>query len=118
MIKGIGIDMIELDRINKAVERNEAFPARILTKMELAQFENLKGHRKIEYLGGRFAAKEAYAKAIGTGIGKLSFQDIEIQKTNEGAPFIKGTEESTVHISISHTKYHAVAQVIIESSSS
>ncbi|WP_377891902.1 holo-ACP synthase [Alkalihalobacillus sp. R86527] len=118
MIQGIGIDMIELDRIRKAVERNANFPARILTKEELAQFEKLKGHRKIEFLGGRFAAKEAYAKAVGTGIGKLSFQDITVQKSKEGAPFIEGTADKTVHISISHTNDHAIAQVIIESSSS
>ena len=118
MIQGIGIDMIELDRIEKAVERNVNFPKRILTEEELAQFNNLKGHRRIEFLGGRFAAKEAYSKAVGTGIGKLSFQDISVQKSKEGAPVIRGAAGKVVHVSISHTKYHAIAQIIIESSSS
>ncbi|WP_347552663.1 holo-ACP synthase [Pseudalkalibacillus hwajinpoensis] len=119
MIKGIGIDLIELERIEKAIGRNAAFPVRILTKIELEEFEKLSGHRRVEYLAGRFASKEAYAKARGTGIGKLSWHDIEVQKSEEGAPYIKASaEDERIHISISHSRQHAIAQVIIESSSS
>lgn len=119
MIKGIGIDMIELDRIKKAVTRKDSFAKRILTESELVTYHLLNGHRRIEFLAGRFAAKEAYAKARGTGIGKLSWQDICVQKSTDGAPYIE-TKDATeiVHISISHTKQHAVAQIIIECSSS
>ena len=119
MIKGIGIDMIELDRIKKAIQRNASFAERILTESELSTYHLLNGHRSVEFLAGRFAAKEAYAKARGTGIGKLSWQDICVQKSTEGAPYIETKEENEiVHISISHTKQHAVAQIIIECSSS
>ncbi|MCA0173760.1 holo-ACP synthase [Bacillus sp. RAR_GA_16] len=119
MIVGTGIDMIELDRIKKAVQRNGSFPKRILTESELSTFHLLKGQRSIEFLAGRFAAKEAYAKARGTGIGSLSWQDICVQKSAEGAPYIESkVKDERVHVSISHTKQHAIAQVIIECSSS
>ncbi|WP_226660030.1 holo-ACP synthase [Pseudalkalibacillus hwajinpoensis] len=119
MIKGIGIDMIELERIKKAVKRNDSFAKRILTESELGTYHLLTGHRSIEFLAGRFAAKEAYAKARGTGIGKLSWQDICVLKSVEGAPYIETKDENEiVHISISHTKEHAVAQIVIECSSS
>ena len=70
MIKGIGIDITELGRIKKILERQPRFPERILTENEIERFEKLKGQRKIEYFAGRFAAKEAFSKANGTGIGK------------------------------------------------
>ena len=119
MIKGIGIDMIELDRIKKAVERNGSFSERILTDSELVEYRSLNRHRRVEFLAGRFAAKEAYAKARGTGIGKLSWHDIAVKKTPAGAPYIEtNNENEQIHISISHTRQHAVAEIIIECSSS
>ncbi|MFP3440843.1 holo-ACP synthase, partial [Pantoea sp. SIMBA_133] len=96
MIKGIGIDMIELDRIKKVIQRNASFAERILTESELSTYYLLNGHRSVEFLAGRFAAKEAYAKARGTGIGKLSWQDICVQKSIEGAPYIETKEENEI----------------------
>ncbi|MEI3604069.1 holo-ACP synthase [Pseudogracilibacillus sp. SE30717A] len=116
MINGIGIDIIELNRIKNAVLRNERFIERILTKREQARYHSFKQHhRKIEYLAGRFAAKEAFAKATGTGIGKLSFQHIEIVSNSSGAPtiYVEGYESKNIYISISHSKEYAVAQIII-----
>jgi len=114
MIKGIGIDIIELERI-KNLMKNERFKKRILTKNELQQYEALTEKRKVEFLAGRFAAKEAYAKAYGTGIGEqLSFQDIEIQNNDKGKPMIRKPLNHKVHLSISHSQDFAVAQVIIE----
>src|SRR5690625_5305151 len=79
MIKGIGIDIIELNRIEESVHKNERFIKRILTDKELDVYNHLqRKRRKLEFLAGRFAAKEAFAKATGRGIGKLSFQHIEI----------------------------------------
>ncbi|MFC4322045.1 holo-ACP synthase [Litchfieldia salsa] len=119
MIVGIGIDIVELHRIKKIVERQKKFINRILTEKEIIQFEQYTGHRKIEFLAGRFAAKEAYSKAVGTGIGKgLSFVDIEVFSDEKGKPCIKNKGLETVHLSISHSKDYAVAQVIIESLSS
>lgn len=117
MIKGIGIDIIELDRIKKSLQRNQRIIERILTPKERKYFDQLlKERRKIEFLAGRFAAKEAFAKAVGTGIGKLSFQHIHILPNDKGAPIIEveGYESFTLWLSISHSKEYAIAQVIIE----
>lgn len=117
MIKGIGIDLIELDRIKNSMDKNKRFIDRILTKNEREVFSILQtDRRKIEFLAGRFAAKEAFAKATGTGIGKLSFQDIEIMNNSTGAPVVKNEEYEayTCFVSISHSRDYAVAQVIIE----
>ena len=116
MIDGIGIDIIELDRIEKLRNRQEAFSKRILTSQELAYFLTLSEHRQVEFLAGRFAAKEAFSKALGTGIGKeLSFQDIEILPNKQNKPVIKTENYSgAVHLSISHSKNAAIAQVILE----
>ena len=74
MIKGIGIDIIELSRIQEIMSRQNKLIDRILTANEKQLFEELPMTRKIEFLAGRFAAKEAFSKAAGTGIGgQLSF---------------------------------------------
>ncbi|PKG23685.1 holo-ACP synthase [Niallia nealsonii] len=115
MISGIGIDIIELDRIKELIKRKQEFAERILTEKELINYKKLKGNRQIEYLAGRFAAKEAFSKAMGTGIGKnLSFQDIEVDKDAQGKPYIVKPVASGVHISITHSRKYACAQVIIE----
>ncbi|PWU68061.1 MULTISPECIES: holo-ACP synthase [Gracilibacillus] len=120
MIKGIGIDIVELDRIREMATKQPRFISRILTKKERDLYENLSSDkRKIEFLAGRFAAKEAFSKAIGTGIGKVSFQDIEILTNLEGAPIFYSniTEKDKIFVSISHSKAYATAQVIIEADS-
>ncbi|WP_101846609.1 holo-ACP synthase [Halobacillus sp. Marseille-P3879] len=116
MIKGIGIDLIELDRIKQSIKRNDRFVQRILTKEEHGRYEQLNEHRKIEFLAGRFAAKEAFAKAAGTGIGTLSFQDIEVLPGENGAPYIKAAAYSglSIWVAITHSEQYAVAQVILE----
>ena len=82
--------------------------------MKSKHLNSFQNGRKIEFLAGRFAAKEAYSKAVGTGIGKeLSFLDIEIETDALGKPFI-AKPDITGFISISHSRDYAVAQVIIE----
>lgn len=119
MIIGTGIDMIELTRIKRIVSRQPRFSERVLTPFEQKRFHSLSGNRRYEYLAGRFAAKEAMAKALGVGIGaELSWHDMEIKSDEKGKPFLKSPYPYLCHLSISHTKEHAVAQVILESSSS
>ncbi|WP_044893594.1 holo-ACP synthase [Bacillus alveayuensis] len=120
MIVGIGIDIVEIKRIKEIVKRQPKFIERILSEREKERFLQLSETRKIEFLAGRFAAKEAYAKAIGTGIGKeLSFTDIDIHYDEKGKPFIlSGNPQQHVHLSLSHSDEYAVAQVIIERLSS
>jgi holo-[acyl-carrier protein] synthase len=114
MIKGIGIDIIELSRIQDMLNRQQKLIDRILTENEKQKFTALSGRRKVEFLAGRFSAKEAFSKAIGTGIGKsLSFIDIEIETDSLGKPIIV-KPEVRAHLSISHSRDYAVAQVIIE----
>ncbi len=116
MIIGIGVDLIELNRIERAVIKNKRFISRILTINEQKLYNELPSFkRKIEYLAGRFAVKEAFAKATGEGLGKLSFQDIEILKQENGAPYVSATgyENKQIFVSISHSKEYVVAQIVL-----
>ena len=115
MIRGHGIDLEELERIEKAYERNPRFAQRVLTEREFERFEELSGQRKISYLAGRWSAKEAFAKAWGTGIRQLTFQDLEILTDDLGAPyFSKCPFEGKVWVSITHTGNLVSASVILE----
>lgn len=115
MIIGTGIDLVELTRIEQAYHRQPKFAERILTVREVSAFRQLKGKRAIEFLAGRFAVKEAYAKARGTGIGRdFGWQSIEVLADEKGKPIIFPHQDNNVHVSISHSKDYAVAQVIIE----
>lgn len=118
MIIGSGVDLIEISRVSKAIE-NPFFCKRVFTEEELNEAKML-GNR----LAGFFAAKEAMLKAMGTGLSTFSWQEIEVRHDSKGAPFfeLNGkvraflTEKSVtrIHLSISHCKEYAVAQVILE----
>lgn len=115
MIEGIGLDIVELKRIAKLDARSEKFRTRILTVRETEIYHSLNGHRRTEFLAGRFAGKEAFAKAKGTGIGAMcNFVDIEIIPNNSGKPvlYFKGSVVFGF-ISITHTETVAAAQVIL-----
>ena len=115
MIVGHGIDIEALASIQNAVEKREGFAQRVLTDKEMERFASLKGRRQIEYLAGRWSAKEAFSKAMGTGIGKLGFQDLEILNNEKGAPyFSKSPFSGKVWLSISHTDQFVTASVILE----
>ncbi|MGM0846733.1 MAG: holo-ACP synthase [Bacillota bacterium] len=115
MIKGLGLDIVEIKRIAKLAERQPKFIKRILTDAEIEHYSSLPDGRRKEFLAGRFAAKEAFAKARGTGIGgHLSFTDIEVRKDPLGKPYIALPVEKGVHLSITHSRDFAAAQVIIE----
>ncbi|MDC3417033.1 holo-ACP synthase [Aquibacillus salsiterrae] len=118
MIKGIGIDIVQITRIAEAVNKNPRFAKRILTTNELDIWNQLTSNkRKMEFVAGRFAAKEAYSKAIGTGIGKVGFLDIEILPNKQGAPTLVANQidGERVFVSISHSEAYVVAQVVVES---
>jgi len=122
MIRGIGTDMIEFMRIERVgVDR---LAQRILTKREQACLPPLPKRRR-EYVSGRFAAKEAIAKALGTGIGgACSFQDIEVINGELGKPMVRlsselkermfGSREIQIYLSITHSEAHALAMAVIE----
>ena len=118
-IKGIGTDIIEIDRIRKAVNRKkQAFLEKLFTKNEIAYCNKYKD--PIPHFAARFAAKEAVVKAFGTGFGKLSFHDIEIINNEKGKPFVRLSPELSkkyknhqIEISISHSDSYAIAYVVI-----
>jgi holo-[acyl-carrier protein] synthase len=120
MIIGIGIDIIEVKRINDMMEKyGDKFFKRVLTDKEIDYCKSYKANPEV-HLAGRFASKEAYSKAIGTGISKnFGWKDIEILNDRKGKPYIhhiKETEYSKYRfeISISHTKDYGCAVVICE----
>ncbi|MRI34868.1 holo-ACP synthase [Endozoicomonas sp. OPT23] len=123
MIAGIGTDIVRIDRIQKALDRSgERFARRILTETEMQTFEQ--SGLKASWLAKRFAAKEAASKALGTGIGKVSFQDLEVSNNEAGAPLMTFLgnagalqEErgiSAIHLSLSDEVDSAVAFVVLE----
>lgn len=115
MIEGIGLDIVELDRIARLDTASPKFRTRILSVKELALYDALQSHRKTEFLAGRFAAKEAFAKARGTGIGKgCRFEQIEILPEPSGKPALSFDGKGVAgYVSITHTKTVAAAQVIL-----
>ena len=115
MIHGIGIDLIEIQRIQTLYERQEKLLSRILSTNEQQQFHSFNNNqRKIEFLAGRFACKEAFSKALGTGLGKtIAFSDIDCFNDDLGKPCII-YDGFNVHVSITHTKHYAMSQVTLE----
>ncbi len=85
----IGTDILKLDRIDEVMERlGERFMRRILTEAEQLEFQASAQPNRL--LGKRFAAKEAIAKALGTGIGRgVSWQDMQIEHDEHGAPLVR-----------------------------
>ncbi len=107
MIKGVGIDIVKVDRIKKMKEvYGVKFLNRIYSRRELEY--SLRLSRPFETLAGKFAAKEAIIKASGI---KLPFKKIEILNNSTGAPF---TNIPNTKISISHEKEYAIAIAITE----
>ncbi|NQG98234.1 holo-ACP synthase [Streptococcus suis] len=115
MIIGHGIDLQEISAIQAAVDKHPNFPQRILTEDEMARYRELPTKRRLAYLAGRWAAKEAFSKAMGTGIGTLGFLDIEILSDRGGAPYVNRSPfEGKIWISISHSGNFVQASVILE----
>jgi holo-[acyl-carrier protein] synthase len=128
MIIGIGLDVVELARIDKLLSgpsRNK-FVARVLTAQENASWASLQPRRALEYISGRFAAKEAVVKALGCGIGALvGFKDIEVLPDEHGKPVCTLSDASIrrlgweghiykLHLAITHERSLAAATALIE----
>lgn len=122
MIKGIGIDIIEVERVAKKIE-NSSFKHRVFSEEEIKYCDSKAN--KAQHYAGRFAAKEAFMKALGTGWeGKFAFAEVEVLRDEKGKPYInlignaaKCIEEvniSNVLLSLSHIKAMAAATVVIE----
>ena len=125
MIYGVGTDLVEIERIEKALERfGERFAKRILCEQELKRF---KGHRKpAAYLAKRFAAKEAFTKALGTGIhAPANWHGVWVTNMRSGKPqlefssalntLLKERKITRSHVSLTDEQGMAAATVILES---
>lgn len=117
MFYGIGNDIVEIERIEKAIEKT-AFKARVYTEKELELIKK-KGD-KAETYAGRFSAKEAISKAFGTGVRGFDLVDIEILQDDLGKPKVylhnslkEKYENFIIELSISHCKTYATAVAII-----
>lgn len=117
----LGTDIVEIKRIRQVAERQERFASKVLSSDELELYQTMTQVRKYSFLAGRFSAKEAYGKALGTGIGtRLKFSEISILPNEQGVPtIVQGPIISPdAIISISHAQDYAVATVIINSDES
>lgn len=124
MIVGTGVDIAEVPRVAAAIERfGERFLKRIFTDAEI-QYCTSK-HNRVERFAARFAAKEAALKALGTGLRMgISWREVEVTRLPGGRPtiafhgvaaqFAARLNAKRTHLSLSHTKEHAIANVILE----
>lgn len=120
MIIGIGTDIIEIDRVENAINKNNSFLEKVFTTKEIEMFKSR--NMRSEVIAGNFAAKEAVSKALGTGFRGFSLTDMEILRDELGKPIVflnKDIEkminvEYRLNISISHNKTSAIAFAILE----
>lgn len=124
MILGMGVDLVEVDRVREAVLRQgDRFVQRVFTESEVMY---CRAHAEPgPHWAARWAAKEAVAKAFGTGMGaSLGWREVEVLRDAQGAPQVRLTGRALVllaerggqrvHVSLSHTGQHAMAVAIIE----
>lgn len=122
MIIGIGIDITDIRTMEESIQ-SEAFKRRVFTLAELEAVQEY--GNKAEHLAGKFAAKEAFMKALGAGIWQeVWFTQVEVLNDESGKPYLKVSGEAakrleassakTIHVSISHSGGMAVAVVILE----
>jgi len=121
MVRGIGVDIIEIDRIRRSIETTgTGFLAKVYTDGEIA-YCDAKAHRYQHY-AARFAAKEALSKALSTGwAGEFRWKDVEVMNDPSGQPrfTVHGTlgerlKGAEIMLSMSHSESHVVAMVVIE----
>jgi holo-[acyl-carrier protein] synthase len=123
MVIGLGIDIIEVERIAAKINKNSGFREMLFSKNEIAYCEQKTN--KFEHYAARFAAKEAFFKALGTGWQEgTSFSEVEVTNTEDGKPqlsfsgntanIINAMQLSNILVSLTHLKSVASAVVIIE----
>lgn len=129
MIIGTGLDIVNINRIEKIIQQyNDKFIKRIYTIREIEKSKTLNYKSKINYFAKRFAAKEAFSKACGVGIGRgFNFNEIEIINNNIGKPLISINQKIIdfirenyhcnkfqIHLTLTDERDLSIANVIIE----
>ena len=123
MIIGCGIDIVKIERIEKIINKwEESFTNRVFTHSERQYCEKKKSG--YQSYAGRFAAKEAFLKALGLGLNGVSWKDVEVNNNRFGQPFLKldgklkkivsDKKIAKIFLTISHTNEYAIAEVILE----
>ena len=124
MIAGIGTDLCAVERIDRCLQR-PGFAARVFSDAERALLDSLQGKRRAETAAANFAAKEAFLKAAGTGLGGFALAEIAVLRQNSGAPdfALSGRAEQwarqnhlTAYVSLTHENSLAAAFVVLERS--
>lgn len=125
MIYGIGCDIVKISRLEKWVRSEGSYIERFFHEDERLS-ESVSFQRKCESYAGKFAAKEAFSKALGTGISGFSLKDVYVVSDSKGKPEFRVTGKALelveelcgkncrIHVSISHEKEYAVAYAVIE----
>lgn len=108
---GIGIDIVENDRVKKSIY-NDRFVKRILSKEELERFNSFNEKRRLEFLSGRFAAKEAIIKCL-SGYEVPSMKDLNIENDINGKPIIN-YKNYIIILSISHEIHYSTAIAVLQ----
>ena len=125
MICGIGIDLVEIARIEEMLTRwPERFVERVFTPEEIALCESRADHASA--FAARFAAKEAFSKALGTGVDKdFSWKDFAVGHQSNGSPMAvlsprlaARLKNVKIHLSLSHSDHYATAVVVLETTES
>jgi len=123
MIVGVGVDVVEIARVARALDRHPRFAERVFTKAERDASAS-RGVGAVAYLAKRWAAKEAVSKALGVGFSGFSYTDIEVVNLRSGAPSVTVRGEladwaralgvTGWHLSLSDTDELAFANVVAE----
>lgn len=118
----VGTDIVEIERFSKVIERRPGLRTKLFSPSELA-YCDIKANPN-QHLAARFCAKEAFAKAIGTGIRSFAMRDVEVSVDQIGKPFLKLSEKAfkvaydlgirDMDVSLSHSKDLAMAVVVVD----
>ncbi|HAR62459.1 MAG: holo-[acyl-carrier-protein] synthase [Candidatus Margulisiibacteriota bacterium] len=122
----IGIDIVEVSRIKKIIDAyGDKFLKKVFSAGEI-KYSTVSPEMQYQRFAVRFAAKEAVVKALGTGFRTITWKDIEIVKNDMDKPLVKLSEKAStfceqqgiknIHVSLSHTRNYAVANVLLEKS--
>jgi holo-[acyl-carrier protein] synthase len=119
---GIGIDLVDIERFRRSLERTPSMTQRLFTPTELAYVAPKAD--PVPSLAARFAAREAVMKALGVGLGAFGFHDVWVERTDAGVPWLVVTAAAadlaaaagvtTWHLSLTHSDTTAAAYVIAE----
>ncbi len=123
MVIGVGVDVLEVNRVKRLLDRDDRFLEKVFTRAEIGYCQAK--HYREQHYAARFTAKEAFLKALGSGWRNgIGWQDVEVVNDELGKPTIRlhgraleafrSQRMRRIHLSLSHTREHAVSLVVID----